>query len=154
MPDFAPMAIDFEVLRQRADDAHHLAVVATTRLDGSVHASVVSAGPMDDPVTGEPSIAMVVVGNAAKLRHMRRTGQATVVFQAGHRWATVDGPVRIIGPADPDGGVAAAEIPALLRAVFVAAGGTHDDWDEYDRVMAAEGRTAVFVRADRLMGVG
>jgi hypothetical protein len=115
---------------------------------------VVSAGPMDDPVTGQPSIAMVVVGNAAKLRYMRRTGQATVVFQAGYRWATVDGPVRIIGPADPDGGVAPAEIPALLRAVFVAAGGTHDDWDEYDRVMAAEGRTAVFVRADRLIGVG
>jgi len=148
------MAIDFEGLRQRSADALHLAVVATTRPDGSVHASVVSAGPMDDPVTGQPSIAMVVVGNAAKLRHMRRTGLATVVFQAGYRWASIDGPVRIIGPADPDPGVAPQDIPALLRAVFVAAGGTHDDWDEYDRVMAAEGRTAVFVRADRVVGVG
>jgi PPOX class probable F420-dependent enzyme len=148
------MAIDFEGLRQRSGDAHHLAVVATTRPDGSVHASVVSAGPMDDPVTGQPSIAMVVVGNAAKLRHMRRTGLATVVLQAGYRWASIDGPVRIIGPADPDPGVAPQDIPALLRAVFVAAGGTHDDWDEYDRVMAAEGRTAVFVRADRVVGVG
>jgi len=36
--------------------------------------------------------------------------------------------------------------------VFVAAGGTHDDWDEYDRVMAAERRTAVFVHADRISG--
>jgi len=43
-------------------------------------------------------------------------------------------------------------LPGLLRHVFVAAGGTHDDWDEYDRVMAAERRTAVFVHADRISG--
>jgi len=38
----------------------------------------------------------------------------------------------------------------LLRAVFTAAGGTHDDWDTYDRVMAAEGRTAVLVEPRRV----
>jgi hypothetical protein len=36
--------------------------------------------------------------------------------------------------------------------VFTAAGGTHDDWDEYDRVMAAEGRTAVLVEPARILG--
>jgi hypothetical protein len=41
-------------------------------------------------------------------------------------------------------------VPQLLRDVFAAAGGTHDDWDEYDRVMAAEGRTAVLVAPDRI----
>jgi p-hydroxybenzoate 3-monooxygenase len=35
------------------------------------------------------------------------------------------------------------------RAVFTGAGGTHDDWDEYDRVMAAERRTAILVTPDR-----
>jgi PPOX class probable F420-dependent enzyme len=145
---------DLAQLRQRAADASHLAVVATTRPDGSVHASLVSAGAMEDPVTGAVSIAMVIGGATAKLRHLRRTGRATVVFQAGYRWASIDGPVRIVGPADLDADAAAADVPALLRAVFVAAGGTHDDWDEYDRVMAAEGRTAVFVRADRVTGVG
>ncbi|MCW2656001.1 MAG: pyridoxamine 5-phosphate oxidase, partial [Jatrophihabitans sp.] len=39
-----------------------------------------------------------------------------------------------------------------LREVFTAAGGTHDDWDEYDRVMAEQGRTAVFVEPTRVYG--
>jgi hypothetical protein len=34
----------------------------------------------------------------------------------------------------------------LLREVFQAAGGTHDDWDIYDQVMRDERRTAVLVR--------
>jgi hypothetical protein len=47
----------------------------------------------------------------------------------------------------------------LRREVFVAAGGTHDDWDEYDRdeydwdecdrVMAEQGRAVVLIRIDR-----
>lgn len=148
------MPIDIEQLRQRASDARHLAVVATTRPDGSVHASLVSAGVIDDPVTGEPSVGMVVGGGTTKLRHLRRTGRAATLFQAGWRWVGVEGPVRIAGPDDLDGGVAATDIPALLRAVFVAAGGTHDDWDEYDRVMAAEGRTAIFVAPERVTGTG
>lgn len=148
------MPVDLEAVRRLAADAHHLAVVATTRPDGSVHASLVSAGVIDDPVTGEPSVGLVVGGGTAKLRHLRRTGRATMVFQAGPRWASAEGPVRIAGPADLGGGVPAADVPALLRVVFVAAGGTHDDWAEYDRVMAAEGRTAVFVRADRVTGMG
>jgi hypothetical protein len=40
----------------------------------------------------------------------------------------------------------------LLRTVFAAAGGTHDDWDEYDRVMADERRLAVLVRPRRVYG--
>ncbi len=31
-----------------------------------------------------------------------------------------------------------------------AAGGTHDDWDTYDRVMAEERRTAVLITPDRV----
>ena len=43
-------------------------------------------------------------------------------------------------------------LPALLRDVFTAAGGTHDDWAEYDRVMAAERRAAVLVTPTRIYG--
>jgi hypothetical protein len=39
----------------------------------------------------------------------------------------------------------------VIRAVFKAAGGAHDDWDEFDRVMTADRRCAVFVRADWIM---
>ena len=37
-----------------------------------------------------------------------------------------------------------------MRAVFSAAGGSHEDWDTYDRVMAAERRTAVLLSPDRV----
>ena len=42
----------------------------------------------------------------------------------------------------------------LIRDVFISAGGTHQDWDEYDRVMAAERRAAVFIHPTRITGVG
>ena len=38
----------------------------------------------------------------------------------------------------------------LLRAIFTAAGGEHDDWDEYDRTMAEQRRAAVLIRPDRV----
>jgi hypothetical protein len=60
--------------------------------------------------------------------------------------------VRIAGPDDLSPGVAPDQLPALLRRVFAAAGGTHDDWDEYDRVMVADRRAAVFVKPDRITG--
>jgi hypothetical protein len=37
----------------------------------------------------------------------------------------------------------------LLRDIFTAAGGTHDDWDTYDRVMREERRTAVLISPTR-----
>jgi hypothetical protein len=38
----------------------------------------------------------------------------------------------------------------VVRDVFTAAGGTHDDWDTYDRVMRDERRTAVLVTPGRV----
>jgi len=137
---------------QKVVDATHLAVLATTRADGRVHASLVSAGLIDDPITGERSIGAVVAGGARKLEHLRRSGRAAAVFTQGYRWVSVEGPVRIVGPDDPVDGFPPAELPALLRRVFVAAGGTHDDWDAYDRAMAEERRAAVFIQAERTTG--
>lgn len=63
---------------------------------------------------------------------------------------SVESPVEIAGP-DDTAIVGADGIPQLLRDVFTSAGGSHDDWDEYDRVMAAERRTAVLVRPERIV---
>jgi hypothetical protein len=38
----------------------------------------------------------------------------------------------------------------LLREVFTAAGGTHDDWDTYDAVMRDERRAAVLIDPTRI----
>ena len=125
---------------------HHLAVFAVARPDGSVHASVVSAGVIADPVDGSPGVAAVLGGGARKLALLRRDGRATLVFKSGWEWAAVSGPVRLVGP--DDGTDLGLDVPATLRSVFTAAGGTHEDWAEFDRVMAAERRCAAFVRAE------
>ena len=76
-----------------------------------------------------------------------------VTVRSGPQWVTVEGPAELAGPDDPHADVGPADVPALLRAVFIAASGTHDDWPTYDRVMAEERRTAVLVRPERIYGV-
>lgn len=143
---------DLDLVRRLVAADQGLAVLATTRPDGSVHTSVVNAGVLDHPVTGRPCVGLVARGDARKLAHFRRTGRAAVVFRAGWEWVSVEGPVELIGPGDARDGFPPGELPGLLRAVFRAAGGTHDDWAAYDRAMAAEGRTAVLVDPVRITG--
>ena len=141
----------FEDVRRLAADEVGLCVVATTREDGSAHATVVNAGPVAHPVTGAECVGLVVRGDAAKLRHVRRTGRLSVTFRRGWRWAGVEGPATVI---DSDAAAGEVGLAAFLRTVFTAAGGSHDDWDEYDRVMAEEGRVAILVEPARIIGVG
>jgi PPOX class probable F420-dependent enzyme len=133
---------------------HGLAIVSTTRRDGTIQSSVVNAGVLDHPERGERVVAFVSAGSARRLEHLRARPRATVVFRAGWQWAAVEGSVDLAGPDDPMEGIDAENLRMLLRAVFVAAGGSHDDWDEYDRVMARERRVAVFVRPTRIYGNG
>ncbi|NKQ53830.1 pyridoxamine 5'-phosphate oxidase [Amycolatopsis sp. K13G38] len=144
---------DLNLVRELAVAEHGLATVAIARPDGTVQASVVNAGPIDDPVSGRPSVGFVARGGTRKLELLRSGGHATIVFRRGWNWVSVQGPARLIGPddADPD---FTGDLPTLLRDVFKAATGTHDDWDEYDRVMAAERRCCVFVEAARISGNG
>ena len=135
-------------VRDLAASEQGLCVVATTRPDGTVHATVVNAGPIDHPTTGEPTLAFVVRGSARKVALLRASARASITYRRGWRWAGVEGRTEIVGPTDVD----PAELAALLRSIVAAAGGTHDDWDEFDRVMADEGRVAVFVHADRILG--
>jgi PPOX class probable F420-dependent enzyme len=133
---------------------HGLVVVSTARADGTIQSSVVNAGVMDHPATGEPVVAFVAAGSARRLANLRARPRATVVLRAGWQWAGVEGPTELIGPDDPYDGFDAERIRALLREVFKAAGGTHDDWDEYDRVMTEERRVAVLVTPERVYGNG
>jgi PPOX class probable F420-dependent enzyme len=127
-----------------------LGVVCTTRRDGSVQASVVNVGVMDHPARGERIVAFVARGDAVKLAHLRRDPRVTVVVRSGWQWAAVEGEAQLVGPDDPSDDVPGGALPELLRAVFRAAGGTHDDWDAYDRTMAEERRVAVLVTPTRV----
>jgi hypothetical protein len=119
-----------------------------------VHSSLVNAGVFDHPVTKEPTVALVARGNARKLKLMAAAGRANAVFRAGWEWVSVEGPVDILGPDHPQDGFAPEDVPQLLRDIFRAAGGTHDNWEEYDRVMADERRTAVFITPARIVTNG
>lgn len=140
---------DLDLVARIAAGDHYLAVVATTRADGSVQASVVNAGVLPHPVTRAPMVGFVTYG-PAKLANLRARPRASVVWRAGWQWVTVEGPTELAGPDDPLPGLEATRVPELLRDVFRAAGGTHDDWDTYDRTMKEERRAAVLVTPERV----
>ncbi|MDD7967557.1 TIGR03618 family F420-dependent PPOX class oxidoreductase [Actinomycetospora lemnae] len=143
--------MDLDDFRERAAGEQFLVVVSTARADGSIQSSVVNAGVMDHPVHGTPVLALVAAGGSVKLANLRARPWTTITVRSGWRWTTVEGAAEIAGPDDPLAGV--DDVPALLREVFVAAGGQHDDWVEYDETMARERRAAVLVTPSRVYGV-
>jgi hypothetical protein len=128
---------------------HGLVVVSTLRPDGTIQSSVTNAGVLAHPVTGAQVVGLVSQGGARRLDYLRVRPRATVVVRAGWQWASVEGPVDLAGPDDPLPGVDAERLRVLFREIFTAAGGTHDDWETYDRVMAEERRVAVLVTPAR-----
>ena len=141
---------NIEDFRKLVAGDHGLVVVSVTRGDGTISSSVVNAGVLPHPVTGESVVGMVVRGGTRKLAHWRARPYANVVIRSGWQWAAAEGRVDLIGPDDPVPGFDADRLRLLLREIFTAAGGTHEDFDTYDRVMREERRTAVFVHPDRV----
>jgi PPOX class probable F420-dependent enzyme len=127
-----------------------LCVVSTLRAAGTIQSTVINAGVLDHPVLGGPVVGFTTRGTAAKLVNLRARPRATIVVRAGWEWVAVEGLTEIAGPDDPLPGFDPAGVPELLREVFRAAGGTHDDWPTYDRVMAEERRAAVLISPERV----
>jgi PPOX class probable F420-dependent enzyme len=130
-----------------ARDERGLAVVATLRADASIQASLVNVGLLPHPATQDPVLGFVTYG-PVKLANLRERPQLAVTFRSGWQWATVEGRAELAGPDDPQPWL--EDLPRLLREIFQAAGGTHDDWDEYDRVMAEQRRAAVLITPTRV----
>ena len=86
--------------------------------------------------------------------NLRSRPRLTAVAHAGWEWAAVEGPVQLVGLADAVEGIDAEGLRLLHRAVFTAAGGTHDDWPTFDAVMVAERRTVVLVTPERVYSNG
>ncbi|WP_375475974.1 TIGR03618 family F420-dependent PPOX class oxidoreductase [uncultured Jatrophihabitans sp.] len=128
-------------------DEQGLAVVSTLRADHTIQSSLVNAGVVRDPAAGADVLAFVTYGRV-KLANLRARPQVAVTFRSGWKWATVEGRATLLGPADGD--LDAEALRQLLREIFAAAGGTHDDWDAYDRTMVEQGRTAVLINTTRV----
>src|SRR3954471_10708616 len=115
-----PSAADVELVRRVAAGDHNWAVIATGRRDGTVQATIVTAGVMNHPRGGQPTVAFVTRGGSVKLRNLRRNPRATVTFRAGPEWVTVEGATSLIGPDDLPAGFQTTAVPQLLRDVFMA----------------------------------
>lgn len=141
------MSTDLDAVRALAVRERGPASVAVVRADGTPHTSLVNAGVLDHPRTGAPVVGYVAYG-PVKLRALRARPATSVLFRSGWRWIAVDGDSELVGPGDGP----AEELRLLLRAVFTAAGGTHDDWAAYDRTMREQERVAVLVTPRRVYG--
>ncbi|SNY62779.1 TIGR03618 family F420-dependent PPOX class oxidoreductase [Paractinoplanes atraurantiacus] len=135
------MAMTLEQAWELSRAESGLAVVSTLRADQTIQSSLVNTGIIQ---RGGPVLAFVTYGKV-KLANLRARPALTVTFRSGWQWAAVEGTAELIGPgSDPE------TLRLLLREIFTAAGGTHDDWDEYDRVMRDQGRTAVLIAPARV----
>jgi hypothetical protein len=76
--------------------------------------------------------------------------QLTATFRSGWQWAAVEGYAQLIGLDDPHPEIDNERLRLLLREAFVAAGGHHDNWAEYDQVMVEQRRTLVLIEPTRI----
>ena len=126
-----------------------LAVVSTLRAGHTIQSALVHVGILDHPETGRPAVAFVTAG-PVKRAHLRARPQVTVTFRSGWQRASTEGLAVLAGPDDPQPWLSHADLPSLRRAIFIAAGGQHDDRDETDAVMVPERRLAVLVEPLRV----
>ena len=143
---------DIEIFSNYLSEETGLATVSTTQADGRILTTVANCGIIEHPLTGDTCVAFVSGGNAARLKHVDRGSQVTVSVRRGWSWSSATGPADLIRPESLPEGINAEEMRLLLREVFHAAGGVHDDLEEYDRAMAEEKRVVVCVIPDRILG--
>ena len=129
---------------------HGLVVVSMPRDDGTIASSVVNAGVVPHPVTGATVVGMVIRGGTRKLDRLRMRPYANVVARSGWQWAAAEGRVELAGPwtrcpaSTPSACGSCCGRSSRPRAAPTRTSMT------YDRVMLAEGRTAVLVYPERV----
>jgi len=102
--------------------------------DGTISSSVVNAGVLPHPVTGASVVGMVVPRRHEEARQLARPSlRETSSSGPAGNGRRPRGRVDLIGPDDPAPGFDAERLRLLLREIFTAAGGTHEDFDTYDR---------------------
>ncbi len=143
---------DIETFSNYLSEETGLATVSTTQVDGKVLSSVVNCGIIQHPLTGATCVAFVSGSNAARLKHIDRGSQVTISVRRGWAWSSVTGPADLIRPENLPDSIDTEKMRLLLREVFHAAGGVHDDLEEYDRAIAEEGRVVICVIPERILG--
>ena len=80
------------------DDLHRfladetgLATISTVQQDGRVLSSIANCGIIRHPLSGIECVALVSVGTAARLRHVRRGTEVTITLRRGWNWVAATG---------------------------------------------------------------
>ncbi len=121
-------------------------VFTTFRRDGMPQQSLVTVGELNG------GLAFTTRSRNAKALNLARDVRCAMMLVSPdrRRFAVLDGEAEVLGPHNLD----AEALRLKLREVFTAAGGTHDDWDAYDRAMVEQGRVAITLRPSRIVGHG
>lgn len=88
-----------------------------------------------------------------KQANLRARPQISATFRHGWRYATVEGRAEIAGPDDPHAWLDAERLRLVLREIFTAARGTHDNWADCDHAMLTARRAAVLIRPTRIYAI-
>lgn len=116
------------------------AVVSTIRPSGTIQNTLVNVGLYAD------GIGFTTVGKSRKEVHLKLNPACTITIHNGPYWITVEGNARLYTWDNTD----SETMRQILRSLYVIAGGTHDDWETYDRVIRKEQRAAVVVVPERI----
>ncbi len=116
----------------------HRHVLLTTRSNGSVQASPVTAG-----VDPQGRVVIASYPERAKSRNVRRSGTASVLVLSddfGGAWVQIDGDAEVL------------DIPDAVEPLvdyFRSISGEHSDWDEYRRAMVDQGKCLIRITPTR-----
>ncbi len=129
--------VDLENLLDFVRPRHNM-VLITTRSDGGLQSSPVSAG-----VDPEGRIVIASYPERAKSRNARRTGTASVLVLSddfGGAWVQVDGTAQVL------------DVPEAVEPLvdyFRSIAGEHSDWPEYRRAMVDQGKCLIRITPRR-----
>jgi PPOX class probable F420-dependent enzyme len=148
-PGNAPSLAAVERVRQIAA-ANNRAIFATARRDGSIQATMVRVSVMDHPVSGQPTVVVLLRPDTVKLRNLRRNPRVTVCLHAGAQWVTVEGRGTLLGPDDPAEGFAPDHYRQVRGAHYLATVGEGESQEAWDLKMGGARGALVFVRLERV----
>ena len=120
-------------------------VLTTFRRDGAAQMSIVTCGPYRE------GVAFTTTANRAKLLNLKRNPQCSLLVSQEDWWGYVvlEGRAQVLSPDNTGAG----EFRDALRDVYrTASGQEHPNWDEYDRAMREDRRSAVIVVPERIYG--
>ena len=124
--------------------AHH-GVLTTFRRNGAAQMSLVSCGLYRD------GVGFTTTNDRAKLLNLRRNPRCSLlVSQEDWRgYVVLEGQAKILSAqsATPE------ELRQVLREIYrTVSGNEHPHWEEYDRAMQLQRRSAILVVPERVYG--